>query len=58
MRKVWENLTVNWQIFLAEPVQEEEQAEQPAQDEQQGQQVQDEEQDQPVEEEANSCTIH
>ena len=51
MRKVWENLTDNWQIFLAEPVQEEEQAGE------QAQHVQDEEQDQPVEEEANNCMI-
>ena len=62
MEQVWENLTGNWQIFLAEPVQEEEQAEEPAQDEEQAgeqaQHVPDEEQDQPVEEEANNCTIH
>ena len=56
MRKVWENLTVNWQIFLAEPVQEEEQVEEQAGE--QAQHAQDEEQDQPVEEEANNCTIH
>ena len=52
MRKVWENLTDNWQTFLAEPVQEEERAGE------QDQHVQDEEQDQPVEEKANNCTIH
>ena len=39
MEQVWENLTGNWQIFLAEPAQYDEQAEeqaQPVQDDEQG----------------------
>ena len=49
---MWDSLTDNWQIFLSEPAQDEQQAGV------QAQQVQDEEQDQPVEEEAADYMIH
>ena len=49
---MWENLTDNWQIFLSEHVQDEQQAGV------QVQHVQDEAQDQPVQEEADNYMMN
>ena len=48
-KQVWENLTGNWQIFLAQPAQDDEQAEEHVQPVEGDEQA--EEQVQPVEEE-------